>query len=57
MPAEIPLDPDRVKRAQARAELALKAALYHDRQAAKERAKAASLARTWGFAPPESKDS
>jgi hypothetical protein len=43
------LDPKRVAAAQARALLALKAAARYERQAAAERAKADTLARTWGF--------
>lgn len=43
------LDSERVEAAKRRAKAALEVARYHDREAATERAKAATLARTWGF--------
>jgi multidrug resistance efflux pump len=43
------LDQRRVKAAMDRAETALRNAKHHDRQAKAERAKAETLARTWGF--------
>ena len=43
------LEADRVEAAKRRAATALAVARHHERQAAGERAKAAQLARTWGF--------
>lgn len=45
------LDPERVKRAQGRAQRAITHAEYLEGQAAVERAKAASICNTWGLDP------
>lgn len=44
-----PLDPKRLDNAKRRAKTAMVSVRYHEKQAAMERAKAETIARTWGF--------